>query len=564
MNPISLENQKQGTKEWELQNPAINREIEGYLSSTSIDSGESIDLFVNTKANEFSFSLYRMGWYSSNGARLILDSILIKGTSQKIPLPEKDTGFIECNWINPYTINTLENWVSGVYIGKLEELKTKKQSYVIFVLRNDKRNSDILFQLPVTTYQAYNYWGGKCLYTHGSGSAKNWGTISGKKAIKASFNRPYVRSNNPDAAYGMGAGDFFTNTRPVTTHGYPISSAGWDYNMLRWLERNGYDVSYITNIDTHNSPKLLIKTPIFMSVGHDEYWSKAMRKNITSCRDCGVNLTFFSSNTMYWQIRFEKSKYTNIENSTIICYKETDLDPMKGDNETINFSDLPSQKSQASLIGIEYYLDPVKGDITITKPNHWIFKGTNLKKGSKLKGLLGYEIDGISKDSPSNIEILATSKCQRVEKSNNWFVIKYMLQKMHNIICGKIISKLRLKSSLNNYIIISLMVSGIVLLNYLDTQLNLPISYIVGIITFAVLLFWFIKIKISDVFISNMTYYKSINGGEVFATGSMQWSWGLDNFNAPKLRSQYISKETQIITSNVLRHFGAKDILNSK
>src|SRR5690606_28470543 len=98
--------------------------------------------------------------------------------------------------------------------------------YIIFVVRDDVSSPDLLFQLPVTTYQAYNFWGGKSLYEVGSGSAKGWGSGTGKRAHKVSFDRPYAASTNPAAAYGMGAGDFLTNTRAVSSHGYPISSAG--------------------------------------------------------------------------------------------------------------------------------------------------------------------------------------------------------------------------------------------------------------------------------------------------------------------------------------------------
>ncbi len=149
---------------------------------------------------------------------------------------------VECDWVNPHTLNTDAQWTTGVYLAKLEENLTRKQSYILFVVRDDDSKPQILFQLPVTTYQAYNFWGGKSLYDWGSGSLTAWGTVSGTRASKVSFNRPYVQSNNPKAAHGMGAGEFLTNIQPVTTHFYPISSASWDYNMVRWLEKNNYDL----------------------------------------------------------------------------------------------------------------------------------------------------------------------------------------------------------------------------------------------------------------------------------------------------------------------------------
>lgn len=50
-----------------------------------------------------------------------------------------------------------------------------------------------------------------------------------------------------------------------------------------------------------------------------------------------------------------------------------------------------------------------------------------------------------------------------------------------------------------------------------------------------------------------MTYHEMANGARIFATGTMQWSWGLDDYNAPALRSIRTSEAAQQITRNVLR-----------
>ena len=147
-----------------------------------------------------------MGWYNGLGGRLIQTVSAIKGTQQTIPLPDPNSGVVDCNWTSPYTLKTDSEWTTGVYVAKLEETDSGKQSYILFVVRNDAKAHDLLFQLPVTTYQAYNFWGGKSLYDWGSGSNTKWGAISGIRAYKVSFNRPYACSNNKKAAYGMGAG----------------------------------------------------------------------------------------------------------------------------------------------------------------------------------------------------------------------------------------------------------------------------------------------------------------------------------------------------------------------
>ncbi|WP_411032160.1 N,N-dimethylformamidase beta subunit family domain-containing protein [Spongiimicrobium sp. 3-5] len=557
-NKIAIENSKRGTSDWKLDKPALNREIEGYASQTSINAGESINLFVSSISPRYSLTVYRMGWYKGLGARQITDPITLTGIVQETPVPDAETGMVECNWTNSYTLITSASWTSGVYLAKLEEQKSNTQSYIIFVIRDDENSPSLLFQLPITTYQAYNYWGGKSLYDTGSGSLEKWGTNTGEHATKVSFNRPFARSNNTKAAFGVGAGEFLTNVQPVTTHNYPISSAAWDYNMVRWLEKNNYDLGYITNIDTHNKPNLLTKTKVFLSQGHDEYWSAEMRNNVTLARDSGVNLTFFSSNTMYWQVRLEKSTLTQEPNRTMVCYKNADEDPIKGIKSTINYRDIKEQKSEATVMGVQYILDPVQGHIKISNPDHWVFANTNLKQGQLLKGLLGYEVDAVVKDSPNNVIILASSPCQNVGKSDYLAILKYMIKKMVSLPSSILINTLKISETMSANIvwlaIAAVLIAGCAATFNFGFAFVMPFA-LLFLLAFAV---WFVKITRSGKVVSHMTLYKADSGAQVFATGSMQWSWGLDDFNVPMLRKSRQSKQVEIITENVLRAFGAK------
>ncbi|MES4785340.1 MAG: hypothetical protein C4294_05415, partial [Nitrospiraceae bacterium] len=331
-NPIQLENLRPGTAAWQLTQPAEYGEIEGYASLTSVNRGGQISFFVNTAEPFYTIDIYRMGWYGGAGARLVRGGITRKGIQQSIPSPDPLTGLIECNWTDPYVLITSNpadpsDWLSGIYLAKLTAGVSGKQSYIIFAVREDDRPSDYLVQSSVTTYQAYNNWGGKSLYQFNS---------VGSPARKVSFNRPYVGSENPLAARGNGAGDFLTNNSVPPKD--PASPAGWEYNMVRWLEREGYDVTYSTNIDTHANPMLLALHKAWLSIGHDEYWSWEMRANIERARDRNVGLAFFSGNTCYWQIRLEPSPTTGEPNRTIVAYKDEALreDPYALDADPTN------------------------------------------------------------------------------------------------------------------------------------------------------------------------------------------------------------------------------------
>ena len=238
-NPILEENSLPGAEDWGLTRPAFDREIEGYASLCSASSGQTLEFYVNTAAPSYTIQIFRMGWYGGRGARRVWGPVSAPGLRQPVPVPNPETGLVDCDWQSPVTVVVGSDWRSGVYLAKLEESVGHCQSYVIFVVRDDNDDAELAFQLPVNTYQAYNFWGGRSAYQWGSGDGLPWGSTAGPPAVRISFNRPYAASTNPAAAFGMGAGEFLCNVQPVS-RGYPISSAGWDYNLVRWLEREGY------------------------------------------------------------------------------------------------------------------------------------------------------------------------------------------------------------------------------------------------------------------------------------------------------------------------------------
>jgi hypothetical protein len=362
----------------QLADPATNAEIEGYASAASVNRGEDIKLFVNTKESSYSIEVFRVGWYGGRGMKSMTAPIARRGLAQAPPILDSASGLIECDWQDPYLLhvpNTPDptDWPSGIYVAKLTAGTSGKQSYIVFVVRDDRRSSDLLFQSSVTTYQAYNDWGGRSLY-------------SKPRATKVSFNRPYL--------HGHGTGHLLY----------------WELSMVRFLEKEGYDVSYTTDVDTHERGDLLSLHKAFLSTGHDEYWSWQMRDYIEAARDNGVNLAFFGANVGYWQIRFEPSSLTGDSDRTIVCYKNKSSDPISRSDDlptrrltTVKFRSQPVDRPEDALVGVMYESDPVQGDMIVTDASNWIFEGTGLKNGDHLPGLLGYEVDRISDHTPPGL-----------------------------------------------------------------------------------------------------------------------------------------------------------------
>ncbi len=392
-NPIQVENAKPGTSDWQLTNGASNHEIEGYASLTSVNRGGQIKFFVNTVDPTYTIEVFRTGWYGGLGGRRMTSAVQLTGIAQPPPSNDSVTGLIECNWTNPYVLQIPNDtadpsdWASGVYLAKLSG-SSGKQSYIVFVVRDDARPSDYMFQTSVNTYQAYNNWGGRSLYAYNSDF----------QARKVSFDRPYVDSN--------GAGQFL--------HSY-------EYPAVRFFEREGYDVTYATDVDFHENPNLLQSKKADLVIGHGEYWSWEMRTNIVAARDQGVGLAILAANTCYWQVRFEPSVANGTTDRTLVGYKDfaltEDPDYINGDTSkyhlvTTNWRAYPVNLPEDAFIGVLYGNVVSTGDIVVFDASNWVFNSTGLQNGSHLPGLMGVEVDTLDTHTPPGTILLSHSPYQ--------------------------------------------------------------------------------------------------------------------------------------------------------
>ena len=299
-NPIACENSKAGNppSEWDV-NGAGDSSIQGFATDISVDQGETVHFKIDTNSDEYRLDIYRMGYYGGDGARKV-DSVAPSASlpqNQPSCDEESSTGLIDCgNWEESASWNVPADAVSGIYFAKLvREDRSSDGSHIVFVVRDDDGESDLLFQTSDTTWQAYNRYGGNSLYTGGPGTNPG-------RAYKVCYNRPLT-------------------TRGTTPEDAPFNA---EYPMVRWLERNGYDVSYFTGVDADRRGSEILEHKAFLSVGHDEYWSGTQRANVEAARDAGVNLAFFSGNEIFWKTRWEDSiDGSATEHRTLVCYKET-------------------------------------------------------------------------------------------------------------------------------------------------------------------------------------------------------------------------------------------------
>src|SRR5215472_6930307 len=394
-NPIVIENQQLGTDKWQIdhsfQANDTEGQIKGYASLTSVEKGESITFYVSVNPSQtYIIDIYRIGWYQGLGGRLMQHIGPLNGVQQSSCPTDSTTGMISCNWRPAVSFVIPISWTSGIYLARLTSAQMF-QNYIIFVVRDDSRVASLLYQQPVTTYQAYNNYPndgqtGKSLYTFNSFGAT---TVTGDaRAAKVSFDRPYS---------GDGAG---------------IGFLAWGINFVRWMEKSGYDVTYSTNIDTHTDGRRLVRYRGFLSAGHDEYWSKPMYDAVVAARDAGVDLAFFGANAVYWQVRFEPSS-RGVPNRVLVCYKNASSDPIAdSDLKTVTWRDPLLNRPEQTLVGLQYtsMVPWSNGYATyvVVNSDNWVYAGTGFKDGDTVPSIVGYEADHLFGSYPVPNSVIGT------------------------------------------------------------------------------------------------------------------------------------------------------------
>ena len=296
-NPIVAENCLAGnpSTDWDVSG-AGDTSILGFSTQISVNKGSAISFKINTNSTNYKLDIYRMGYYGGLGARKVatISPSATLPQTQPACLSDASTGLLDCgNWGVSANWTVPSNSVSGIYFAKVTRADTGGASHIFFVVRDDASTSDLLFQTSDTTWQAYNEYGGNSLYV---------GNPAGR-AYKVSYNRPF--------------------TTRATANGQDwVFNA--EYPMVRFLESNGYNVSYFSGVDADRSGALILNHKTFLSVGHDEYWSAAQRTNVEAARAAGINLAFFSGNEVFWKTRWENAiDGSGTPYRTLVCYKET-------------------------------------------------------------------------------------------------------------------------------------------------------------------------------------------------------------------------------------------------
>src|SRR5690348_1778981 len=495
---IACENTKPGdpSADWQV-NGVGDSTIQGFATQMSVIPGQTESFKISTPAPSYHIDILRVGYYQGMGATKVASGLQPSASlPQSQPACKNDTaptGLIDCgNWAVSASWAVPSTAVSGLYLAHLKRDDTTggNGSLIPFVVRNDSSHSNILFQTDDETWQAYNTQGGNSLYTC-SNNCPPGSPTAYKGASKVSYNRPW------HTPLDDGGRDWFIYA---------------EYNMIRFLEENGYDVSYTSGVDMSQSgaASIIEQHKVYLTAGHDEYWSAQQRANVTAARDAGVNLAFFTGNEVFWKTRWEPSiDGSSTPDRTLVAYKETHYDattdPQDPPTWTGSWMDPrfspPGDGGQPQNALTGQLFDVNSGTTDITVPSAY----------SKLRFWRGTRVASLASGQSATLDQGAgTLGYEWDVNADNGFRPPGLMD----------------MSSTTN-------ASAEIFTDYgSTTRLNSTATH-------------------------HLTLYRAPSGALVFGAGTVQWSWGLDNTHSID-NATPTDPNMQQATVNILADMGAQ------
>ncbi len=388
-------------------------DIEGYCGQLSYQPGDRARIHVSTRSERYGVVVER--WGAEREQVWAADGL--KGSFTP---PPDDADSHGCRWPVSFEIPISDEWRSGFHLVTLTAEgapEGRDVAHTGFVVRAGDRadaGADTILVLATNTWNAYNTWGGRSLYTGGTqvAFARPWS--------RGMLCRPATERDDRKARptrWGEDAdidGEAFQRYRLERGYAPSIGSSGWylyERRFVEWAEANGHRFDYAVSSDLEHHPGVLDGYSTVVSVGHDEYWSAAQRSAVEDHVKTGGRFVSFSGNTMFWQVRLEQVEGT--DRDTMVCHKYTahETDPIvaegRPDEMTGMFADPLVGRPEASFLGggsawglyVRFGRSVARGSgaFTVYRHDHWLLDGTDLGYGDLLgatHGCVGYETLG--------------------------------------------------------------------------------------------------------------------------------------------------------------------------
>ena len=401
--------------------------VTGYCWPQSVVSGDRVGLHLSSSGGRpVRVEIARVG-----GQRdVVFRSDAVAAGEQVTPADAAAAG---CDWPVALSLDVDPTWRSGYYevVLEIDAGDKVRRDFAFFVVR-PSAGTRIVVALSTNTWCAYNDFGGPNLYTGGTRVSMRRPMAPGYLHKPPGKGRRVTGTGEPDPQNAAHVGYLLLNhlSAYAGSAGWP----DWELPFIAWAERGGFEIGVCTNADLEAHPEVLDGASLYLSVGHDEYWSRGMRDTVEAFIAQGGNAAFFSGNTSLWQVRLEGD-----DGDVMVGYKGFFKDdPLWGSDRepevTTFWSDVVVGRPENLMTGVSFTrggyhrigrnVSSGLGGYTVHRAGHWIFDGTGLGYGDVLGAsstVVGYECDGCvftyrdglpyptgEDGTPSTFEILGT------------------------------------------------------------------------------------------------------------------------------------------------------------
>ena len=392
---VQKENARPGTTDWVVTGHQVPRSIEGFADVTSAMAGTDVTLFVNTVSPSFHVEAYRMGYYQGLGARLVWTSDDAGGVEQPPPTVTPGVSTVQCAWAPSMSVPIDRSWPPGAYLFKLVGTSGEQQ-YIPLCIRDDASTAAFVVQHGVTTWQAYNLWGGYSLYNGLTAGGLSWGqSTEGKE-----FGTVPGRLLRPPLFAGLGAGGLGLHRQripPDLPHGAARSRRDLlDRRRSSRAPRAPGEPSVPVQL---GSRRVLVTS--------DARWRHAGPRSGREFRLPGGQRLLPPDQA--------RALARSEPNRLQVCYKSAAEDPEFGVDDAVvtapEWAASPTLWPESQLIGSMYQDVGADADLVVADPWSWIWAGTGVTAGQKLPHVVQGEYDRFdpSLPGPRNVEIAAHS-----------------------------------------------------------------------------------------------------------------------------------------------------------
>ena len=364
--------------------------LAGYCWPQSAAAGEDVALAISSSAATCDVTVARVG----RDEVVVERHDALRVTEQPVP---DDVASAGCGWTTSLLISVAPEWSTGYYLVRMTDADGRTAEAFFVVRANEP--ADALLVLSTSTWAAYNDWGGPSFYTGGQVSSL-------ERPLPSGFlDKPDPHRFRIARMAELSSGERRDYFAEYSLWSCAAGWANWERLFVAWAESVGLRLDYATSLDLHRDPALLDPYRLYLSVGHDEYWSASMRDHLEGWVDDGGLAAFFSGNTSFWQVRFEN------DGERMVGYKmQFADDPVMGTLEESSVSTMWSDplvgRPENEMTGVSFTRGGYahcraapagSGGYSVWRPDHWAFEGIQLLPGDIVGAepvVVGYECDG--------------------------------------------------------------------------------------------------------------------------------------------------------------------------